>query len=233
MNPLLTFRLLDSAEEATAIVTLLNAHQIPTEVENETPLLDATIIGQQFGPKVRIKIPAEDFSTANELLKRSVDVDLDQVEPDYYLLSFSDLELLDVVRHEDQWGVYDYKLATLLLNKRGINIDEEDLEKMQETRIEQLSKPIIPDPFWIALGYFLALISGAGFLFRYGALQILVAALGITTGVVFAWGRKTLSNGTRVYIFDNSTRNHGVRMLFLGIIMLVIWTVVIYRVVLL
>ncbi len=56
-----------------------------------------------------------DFDRANRALEEYYQPILNDVDPDYYLLSFSDRELLDVVNQPDKWGHFDRALAKKLL----------------------------------------------------------------------------------------------------------------------
>jgi hypothetical protein len=62
-------------------------------------------------------------------------------DPDYYLLSFSDDELLDLVRNPDEWGPLDYVLAKQILASHGKPISPEQEVGFQAERIRTLAQP--------------------------------------------------------------------------------------------
>ncbi|SFM80333.1 hypothetical protein SAMN05428949_0850 [Chitinophaga sp. YR627] len=202
MSQYLTFRKLESEEEAQAIRQLLTAHDIPSELEINKALLDTTFIGQQFDPPYRVKIPADMFTKAEALVRNSVAINLEGVEPDYYLLSFTREELLEVVEKKDEWGNYDYALALHLLKDKGVVLTENDLQQIDKRRVSILSKPEEGNRFWIFIGYFSAAFGGA---------------LGMFIGVFMLRTQKTLPDGTRVYAFGEGARKHGKYILITGV----------------
>ena len=62
---------------------------------------------------------AADFPRAHLALKAYYQAQLSTMDPDYYLFSFTDTELLEIVTHPDEWGHLDYALAKKLLADRG------------------------------------------------------------------------------------------------------------------
>lgn len=202
MSQYLTFRKLESEEEAQAIRQLLTANDIPSELEINKALLDTTFMGQQFDPPYRVKIPADSFTKAEALVRNSVAVNLQDVEPDYYLLSFTREELLEVVEKKDEWGNYDYALALRLLKEKGVELTENDLQQLDKRRVTELSKPDEGNKFWIFVGYFSAALGGA---------------LGMFIGIFMLRTKKTLPDGTRVYAFGEAPRKHGKYILITGL----------------
>ena len=62
------------------------------------------------------------------------------VEPGYYLLSFTDKELLEILSKPDEWGHFDYVLARALLAERGLEIPDETIGQMKQQRLLQLAR---------------------------------------------------------------------------------------------
>lgn len=59
--------------------------------------MDKIYVGQNFDQRHLVKIPADYFSQADTLLKSQITVSPEDVEQDYYLLSFSIDELKEVI----------------------------------------------------------------------------------------------------------------------------------------
>ncbi|NHN26843.1 hypothetical protein FIA58_014250 [Flavobacterium jejuense] len=120
---------------------------------------------------------------------------------DYYLFSFSDKELIEIIHKKDEWNELDYLLAISLLENRGIEITEEAIEKAKNKRVSQLRKPEKSDSFWIVIGYVFAMLGGL---------------LGFIIGYVLLTQKKTLPNGERVFEYTASDRKHGKNILYVG-----------------
>lgn len=214
MQEFLSFRRLQTLDEAHSITALLEQHAIPFEImQDEGPAVPQHFMGQRFDSSVIVKIPGDCFKKANDLLQQAVTINLDTVEPDYYLLSFTDDELTDIIKNPDEWGEYDYALAQELLKKRGITYTDRDLTSFKQEKLSQLIIAEPGKPIWIVLGYILAVMG---------------AVLGLVIGYNFMRGNKTLPDGRRVYAYTRATRDHGITMFAIGLVEIVIG--IIYKV---
>ena len=210
MSKFLTFRKLESLEEAQAMQQLLTSHNIANELEEERALLDSPIIGQQFEFPYRVKIPADAFNMAETLIRESIDLNLHGIEKDYYLFSFSNEELMDVLKKKDEWGNYDYALARHLLSERGIEITQADLQEFDKQRIKALAEPEGADNLWTLIGYLSVVLGGLMALFF---------------GILMLKTKKTLPDGSQVYTFGELARKHGKYILITGIAAVSFWIV--------
>jgi len=210
MSKFLTFRKLESLEEARAIQQLLTSHNIANELEEERALLGAPLIGQQFEFPYRVKIPADAFNMAEKLVRESVDLNLHSIEKDYYLFSFSNEELMEVLEKKDEWGNYDYALAQHILGERGIKITQADLQELDKQRIQSLAEPQNGDSIWTLIGYLSAFLGGL---------------MGLFIGILMLRTKKTLPDGSQVYTFGSIARKHGKYILVTGILAISFWIV--------
>lgn len=208
MSRYLTFRKFGTTTEAADIAAILESHNISSIVEETPVLLDAQLIGQQFGNNVLLKLLPEDFTKADELLQKTVRIDTSALEADYYLLSFTTEELQEVVEKKDEWGHFDYALAIQLLEERGVSYTQEQLNTLQHDRTSQLAQPETPAGHWVLIGYLFALLGGL---------------IGIFIGS-FLWRfKKTLPDGTRVPAYTAVARKHGLIILCISVGMLIFW----------
>lgn len=159
-----------------------------------------------------VKVRPEDFEPINDLLKQDANESILEVEPDYYLLSFTNEELKDVVIKANEWSAFDVQLARKLLSERGHAISDEDVEIIQEKRISELSQPDKPQTSWIIIGYLAALLGGV---------------FGIFIGWHLKNYKKTLPDGERVYEYSERDRWHGSVIFYMSIIFLILG--VLYR----
>lgn len=209
MSDFLIFRRFESLDEATALQQIFTKKNIPSVLDEDIVLLDTNIIGQQFDLPYRVKIPAEHFVEAEKVIHEATDISAIEVEDDYYLLSFSDKELMEVVEKKDEWGSYDYALALQLLQERGITLTKKDIEQLNAKRIASLAVPENAMNMWMVAGYLSSFIGGV---------------LGIFIGLFMMEAKKTLPDGSRIRAYDRQTQKHGFYILITGIIGSVFWT---------
>jgi len=74
-------------------------------------------------------------------LSQTTKAEINEVEKDYYLLSFSDEELIDVIAKSDEWNKFDVELAQKILKEKGKEVTEQQITQIKQQRIEELSKP--------------------------------------------------------------------------------------------
>lgn len=210
MSDFLIFRRFESMDEATAVQKILTKKNIPSVLAEERALLDNNIIGQLFEPPYHVKIPAEHFVEAEKVLHQSTDISAIEVEDDYYLLTFSDKELMEIIEKKDEWGSYDYALALQLLEGRGITLTDADIEHLNTKRITSLAVPEDGINIYTVLGYFLAAFGGV---------------LGICIGLFMMISKKTLPDGSRVHTYDSRTQTHGFYITLLGATASILWNI--------
>jgi hypothetical protein len=204
----LTFQKFNDPALAEAIAEQLHAKGINSIVEKEDAMLDSTFIGNGLNSTIHLKITSSDFEKANDVLDKFYQQQIGTMDPDYYLFSFTDEELLEIMRKPDEWGQLDYALARHLLAERGRELSSHQLEQFQQQRITDLAKPETTHPVHILMGYLAAVFGGFfGFIFGYVLLTLM----------------KTLPNGQRVYVYPLPERRHGKRILIISAISFMIW----------
>ncbi|TDO98418.1 hypothetical protein [Flavobacterium sp. 245] len=187
--------------QAKEIEILLNKNNIKTVLADNIAPVDITFSGSTLQNQYEIKIDPADFAKAEDILEKDTENLLNQVDKDYYLLSFSDEELYDVLLKSDEWNVFDYKLAQKLLKERGKNIDLDMLSSLKKERLKILAKPEENQKPWIIAGYIFSLLGGG---------------IGIVIGYSLWTSKKTLPNGQRIYSYNDADRNHGKTIFILG-----------------
>ena len=226
MSKLLIFKSFSNKEEALRTAATLENNGIQVDLEENLAQLDSNFIGQHYSNPYCIKIPGDSFEKASEILMKYTVINLDEVDKDYMLLSFSNEELMDVLVHNDDWGIYNYKLAEALLKERGIDIPFKKIEEAQAEAREAIAKPIKYDIYWLILGYIFALLSFstlyAGFLFAFPTLCALII------GYLLFFSKKTLTDGSRIKTYERTFRIHGLIIFVLTIIVSLVRLVLLY-----
>ncbi len=202
------FKKYSNPKQANEVNELLIKNGIITRLGDDVSSIDSVIIGgNDMLNHIEISIKQSDFEKAHGIIKKYYQVNLDEVDKDYYLLKFSDEELFNVLLKPDEWGNIDQTLAKQILENRGNSIDDKLLTSLKKQRMTDLAKPDENQKIWIILGYVLAFLGGV---------------LGIIIGYSLMSSKKTVPNGKRVYSYNENDRKHGKIIFIIGIIMIVL-----------
>ena len=197
------FRKLNTLIQAQELETLLNENNIKTVLADNIAPVDITFSGSTLLNEYEIKIDAFNFEKAEAVLEKDAESLLEKIDQDYYLLSFTDEELYEVLIKSDEWNIFDYKLAQRILANRGKTIDYETLASLKKERLNILSKPEENQRPWIIAGYLFSFLGGG---------------IGIVIGYSLWTSKKTLPNGERIYSYNNADRKQGKTIFIIGLI---------------
>ena len=194
-------------EQAEPILEILKDNGIPYEfVAIDKPGVDLLIGGGGPAYEQEVKIPADQFETANRLMREKIQINLNEIDPDYYLFTFDDNELIGVLKDPDEWGRLDYVIARKILETRGIQYSSDELEAFWKSKMQKLAQP-----------------AKASLLPNWGKyILCTVFFLGIVTGLIYWTSTKTLPNGNRYYIYDEQTRKLGKNMVYISTLLMLI-----------
>lgn len=223
-NTFLTFQKINNETLANALAELLIANNIPVQIENERTYFDVSFANNKFDANINVKIEPQNFDKAYQVLETYYATDLQNVAPNYYLLEFTTNELLNIVKKPYDWSVYDYLLAKKLLQKKDVNISDEDIAKYKTDYITEKEKPTQSPIIWIVIGYAACILQNAIFFWGY------FIGLAITIGITLALLKKTLPNGQSIFYFDKTYRNHGFIILTISIISTLYWIIIAFKV---
>ncbi|MBX2827465.1 MAG: hypothetical protein KTR22_04850 [Flavobacteriaceae bacterium] len=190
-------------ELALELANTLQEHQIETQIGDNSAPVDSTFGGSSLQYNIEVRIPKEDFEKAEEILKKEAEIAIETVDKDYYLFSFEDDELYDILLKPDEWNEFDYVLSQQILKKRGKPVDQELLDSLKKRRLEDLAKPEGNQTAWIYVGYLFAILGGF---------------LGLVIGYLLWKSKKTLPNGEKVYSYSDKDRKHGQTILIISLV---------------
>jgi len=203
MSQYTTYDKFFNTEEAAPILAILKQHAIPFEFSAIPKTVDAVIAGGQPSYLYEVKISPTQFEPVNRLLRDKIKVNLDELDPDYYLFSFDDFELVEIINNPDEWGRLDFVIARKILETRDIVYTTEELDVIWNKKIEALARPESEEKGWVYAGYFFAFTGGF---------------FGVLIGLVLLQSTKTLPDGRKVYTYDEATRKQAKTILFLSLI---------------
>lgn len=203
----LTYKKIHNQERVNTLTQVLSDNGIQFEIAEDRDSLDSLYGDKHFSRQFYIKINKDDFAKADAALLNLSNQELENVDKDHYLYGFSDEELFDILAKPDEWNEFDYQLSKKILKDRGREISSDTIELLKGQRIKELAKPETGQRSWIYAGYVFALLGGL---------------LGIFIGLHLSTFKKTLPNGERVRGYSRNDREHGNRILIIGLIMFVV-----------
>lgn len=211
MQPqLATFKRFPDAIQAKELEQLLKDKNIPCEYLEVSSGLDSSF-SSEFSKEYVIKVLPDDFEKATQVVEELAARWANEVPADYYLFSFTNEELQDLVRKKFEWSEFDYQLAKKILADRGLVVDETELKQEHKQQLFDAALPEKVPMGWIILGFALSCFGGL---------------FGVLSGYVISTAKKNLPDGRTVYTYAEYYRNLGRNMMFLGIVVFVILSVI-------
>lgn len=205
------FRSFPTLAQAQELEVLLNENNISTVLRDNIPPVDVTFSGSTLLNQYEVKISPLDFEKAEFILEGEAENLLDKIDKEYYLFSFTNDELYEILIKSDEWNPFDYKLAQKLLINRGEKVDAKMLNSLKKERLKGLAKPEENQKSWIIAGYLFSFLGGG---------------VGIIIGYSLWSSKKTLPNGERIYSYKSVDRTHGKNIFIIGLIVFPILTIV-------
>ena len=205
MNEFVLFQSFFTEDEAASVIEPLKENGIDYQLERSKELLDRAFIGDNLEKKVFLKIKSSDFSKANEILNARILQNITALEKDYYLFSFTNDELVEILRRPDEWSRQDFLIARKILGERGQYINEEMIKELRSKRINELSREESEPTLTIIAGYILALF---------------LSLVGLFFGLAFLTAKKNIPNGKKVFTYSRNTRKHGRNIVILSAVSL-------------
>jgi len=193
---------LELAEETSKI---LNDAGIKTIIADNVPPVDITFGGSALQNEIEIRVLPADFKEAETILQKRAEQLIEEVDEDYYLFSYTNDELYNILVKPDEWGEINYVLAQQILKKRGKEIDQEMIDAFKKERIEELAQPEKNQMGWVVAGYIFAFIGGL---------------IGLIIGWALWKAKKTLPDGSKVHSYSEKDRKQGKYIFYIGIMVL-------------
>ncbi len=207
MEEFLTIKKYSHEAPFRELLHLLEEHAVPYQTELHRARIEP--IGMTtLPPEFIVRVQPASFSRVNELLHDTAASEVLSAEGDHYLFAFKDEELFDILASPDEWSAYDYQLARRILRERDIDVDTKLLELLKKSRMQELAQPEEKQTANVQLGYLFALLGGV---------------VGLFIGWNMTTARKTLPNGERLFVFQESDRRHGKWITGLSVISLIFW----------
>lgn len=197
---MIDFRSFSDYADFKKLCLLLEENGVPFKTTDLQKAFDPSFAYVENQMRYRISLEQHDFEKANQLIKASVQIDFSQIPEDYYLLHFTDDELQDVLIRSQEWNEYDVQLAKLLLESKGISLENKFIRQGQEDFLNELHQPEKDETFLIVSGYIFTIMGG---FFGFIVLMVILKS------------KKTLPDGTRIHNYSTNGRKHAHIMLYI------------------
>jgi len=205
MSDFKTFMSLTDIESVSETTSILNKSKIPFRVQDTSKDFDVTFSNDDSKNSLLIMLNQRDFDRASSILEDKMNFDVNEINESHPIFSFNNEELKDVVKNYDEWHPIDVRMAKHLLEEKNICLSEDEIIHTQIEKDKKAQQPEKSDALTLIMGYSFCIMGG-------------LAGIGIA--IFMLTGKKTMSNGTKKYIYSKSDRNHGIYMLLAGAISL-------------
>jgi hypothetical protein len=179
---------------------LLRENDVAFYVDDNSQRFDVTFANNEARRFYIVRVAREDLEKARTVADDHDREVIDALPADYYLFDFSATELMELLNRQDEWSDFDIALARRRLAEMDIVIDDADVERMKEERMEVLKEPD-PEPV-------LAIVCGYVFSVLGGVFGLIIALFLLTS-------KKTLPTGERQPLYSPATQRHGWYMLLI------------------
>jgi hypothetical protein len=216
MEDFISLKKFNTYEEASTVAEMLEKNSIEFTIAKEDGSQDENTVfaGNTYNSDLHIKVKSEDLERASELIKDLEEISVERLDKDYYLFTFSDDELIEILKNTDEWSYNDYLWAQEILKQRGKEISPSTLADWKQKRLEFLSQPSKISPKFLLTSYIFCFLGGI---------------VGYFMGNYLVNSQKLLPNGQLILSFDEETRQKGMSIkkyslisLLIGIIAIII-----------
>jgi len=214
------YRSFESKENAKAFTEFLTENEVEFLVDSPEVLIDKSIVGTGFLPKITLKIKSQDFEKVNELIAAQVE-DTDIAAEGDYLNELNDEELTDILKNPDEWSIEDGIVAKKILAERGITYSDTEISTFKNDKLQQIRVGKKASPLTLIL-YFLCILVG----FYIG---IFFTLAGIGMGYYYGYGTSTDINGKKYFAYDKETQRYGKIILYVGLVWFIVQLLLLYR----
>ena len=203
MSDFKTYMSFIDAESSLELTALLEKNDISYILQDTKSDFDPSMSLNEANKPYLIQIQDEDREKVDQLVNESYDIS--KVNKEHFLYSFSDDELIDVLKNEEEWHPLDVLLAKKLIQEKNIIIDQKVISSHQEEkRLKLFNYEKLPK-YTISIAYLICFAGGM---------------LGFAIAIFLIVSKKTLLSGEKMYSYNPSVRRHAKIMLILSSILM-------------
>lgn len=224
-----TYKKVYDKVELDSFLDLLKTNDIPFEVEDVLRNFNPAMTPRDGSIEMRVKILSSYFDEVRRLETEELKPLLDNVESDYYLFSFSNNDLKDLIKNGSEWSLFDVLLAEKILQDKGDTPYDYDLETLKnENRIFYFEEKSLSTSQFLIILFIFVFLPFLGYLFGKIILELLTL-IGFILGMSFVTQKKTFPDGSQKYVYDKSARSKGKIIAFItGFILIFIFVMLVF-----
>lgn len=204
------FKTVATREEAKELVELLDRNAIYCRVSSGGNL-DSAMEGDTFAHQFELFVSEDDLERAKSLCLELAQESLSDIDTDYYLFSYSNEELIDILKARDEWSELDVLLSEKILTERCVTFNQEELNRERVNNLEAASKPEAINQVWIIIAYIFVFLTGF-----YGSF----------VGFSIWKATKKLPNGEKRPAYSEQARKHGFNIFVIGVVLFILTAIV-------
>ena len=196
-----TFMSLTDSSVAEEMIQILKVNKIAFKIQDTSKDFDATFANNTAQDSILIMLNPNDFDKASRIMDENMQFNINEIDSLHPLFSFTIDELKDVVKNYDEWHPLDVKLAKHLLKNESITVEDSEIIDKQLQKEIKSQQPEKSNSLTLIMGYGFCIMGG-------------LAGIGIA--IFLLTGKRTMTDGSKKYIYSKSDRVHGVYMLIAG-----------------
>ena len=193
-----TFMSLTDSSVAEEMIQILKVNKIAFKIQDTSKDFDATFANNTAQDSILIMLNPNDFDKASRILDENMQFNINEIDSLHPLFSFTIDELKDVVKNYDEWHPLDVKLAKHLLKNESVTVEDSEIIDKQLQKEIKAQQPEKSNSLTLIMGYGFCIMGG-------------LAGIGIA--IFLLTGKRTMTDGSKKYIYSKSDRVHGVYML--------------------
>ena len=131
MSDYIIYATFPDKEQAISLIALLQDANIEYEIDESSSLFKALASDQPIFDRIKIKINASDVERVDSLIEQ----DNETASVEHFLYTFSDEDLVDVIKNSKEWTQEEAEIAKKIIIERGIDVNR-NRRKMYNTLTE-------------------------------------------------------------------------------------------------
>ncbi len=210
---MITFKTFWNLDEASEALQILKNNDVRSRIEklNNNSISQLTNTGVE---QYILLIDESNIEKANGILKSYIgQIDLTE----HPFIDYSNDELLDILKKQDKWDSDEPEVAKALLKQRDVKIEENDILKWKEDRLNELRKPTSGNILIIIAGFVFSTI-GIYTFWGFGLLCLLIYGFGLAIGFNYFLHKKKLPQGEFVWNYTKNTRYIGMTIIVFNVL---------------
>ncbi len=213
---LIPFRRFANKELAESYLEIFQKNGIQCRMGDNLPSADLTFSNSTVTNQFEILLPEEEFEKAERLMLDLMATEIENLPEDYYLYEFEDEELKEILIHPQEWNELDQLLAKKLIEERGLDFSQEEVEEIQKEEIKKVQKT---DQTPIARILFCYVFIILAFFFK---LLLIFLVFMIAQGYILWNSKRKLPDGDQIPQYNETTRLHGQIIFYFGILIAIL-----------